>query len=42
MDIKECTVSIIVAMINNGDIATPEQVSQAYKTIYATIANPIG
>lgn len=40
MDAIEATTSIIVAMINNGCIATTEQVSEAYKTILNTIVNP--
>ncbi len=40
MDTKECVTNIVVAMINNGCIATTEQVSEAYKTIINTIVNP--
>ena len=41
MDIQEAVTSIIVAMINNDCLATSEQVSEAYKEIYTTVANPI-
>ena len=36
----EATTSIIIAMINNNSIATAEQVSEAYKTIYSTVIKP--
>lgn len=39
MDYKECATNIIIAMINNNDVCTVEQVSEAYETIYKTIIN---
>lgn len=40
MNINEITSNIIIAMINNNDIATTEQVCEAYKAIHSTISNP--
>lgn len=41
MSPKDNATNIIIAMINNNYIATPEQVSEAYKVIYSTIVNPL-
>lgn len=41
MNPTENASNIIIAMINNNYIATPEQVSEAYKVIYSAIVNPL-
>lgn len=40
MNATEHTTNIVIALINNSRIATPEQVCEAYKNIYSTIVNP--
>ena len=37
MSYVECATNIIVAMINNDCLRTPEQVTEAYEKIYNTI-----
>lgn len=41
MNAVENVSNIIIAMINKDYIATPEQVSEAYKVIYSAIVNPL-
>lgn len=40
MSQTESTTNIIVAMINNHFICTPEDVSSAYKTIFDAVSHP--
>lgn len=40
MSDTEATSNIIVAMINNGLLHAPEEVAEAYKTIYQSVAVP--
>lgn len=40
MNPTEATSNIIVAMINNHFICSPEDVNAAYKTIYDTVTHP--
>ena len=36
----EATTNMVIALINNHFVSTPEEVSEAYKTIAKTIENP--
>lgn len=40
MNSTEATSNIIIAMINNKFICTPEDVVEAYKVIYPAIRHP--
>lgn len=36
----EASANIVIAMINNKFLSTPEEAAEAYKTIYNAISNP--
>lgn len=40
MNPTEHTTNIVIALINNSRVSTPDQVCEAYKKIYSTIINP--
>lgn len=40
MNAAEVSCNIVVAMINNRFLATPEDISEAYKTIYKAVRFP--
>ena len=40
MQSTEATTNIIVAMINNRFISSPEEISKAYKEIYKAVKYP--
>lgn len=40
MGATEATSNIIIATINNKFISTPEEISEAYKSIFSAIRNP--
>ena len=40
MGATEATSNIIIAMINNKFISTPDEISEAYKSIYSAVRNP--
>lgn len=42
MNPTEASSNIIVAMINNGYICTPEDIAEAYKIIYTAVNYPEG
>lgn len=42
MNTTEAASNIIVAMINNKFIASPEEIAEAYKTIHYAIRYPEG
>ncbi len=36
----ESTTNIVIALINNHFISTPDQIVEAFKTIYKAVENP--
>lgn len=40
MNATEATSNIIIAMIDNKYLSTPEEISAAYKEIYKAVDNP--
>lgn len=36
----EATTNMVIALINNHFISTPDDIVKAYKTIYNTVENP--
>lgn len=40
MNATEATSNIIIAMVNSKFISTPDEVAEAYKTIYSVVRNP--
>lgn len=41
MQPTEATTNIIVAMINNKFLSSPEEISKAYKEIYKAVRRPV-
>ncbi len=40
MDSNEATTNMVVALINIKCLTKPDEIAEAYKTIYKVVANP--